>query len=133
MSPKLDVEAIKARCEAATPGPWTFEPCIQQTEGMAETKYQHIRSGPRGVADTYHNPPLAIEGFGQMSGYLPPRHGKPEDAAFIAAARADVPALLAALEAERAKVTRLNDAIRLWGETGETGHLTAAIEPEEAP
>lgn len=97
MSP-AELEAIRARVEAATPGPWGFERCDLTTLGMAETTYQHIRSGPIGVADTYHARPLAIEGFGPMSGYIKPRHGNAKDAEFIAAARTDVPALLAEVE-----------------------------------
>lgn len=78
-----------------TPGPWTFERVDLQTKGMADTTYQHIRAGHVGVADTYHCAPLAIEGFGPMSGYIPPRHGNPADARLIAAA----PDLFAACEA----------------------------------
>jgi len=109
MTTKVDVRAIRARAGAATAGPWRFERGEQHTEGMADAVYQHIASGPWGVADTYHAPPIAIEGFGQMSGYIPPRHGKVEDAEFIAAARTDVPALCDRVEALEAALEKLLD------------------------
>lgn len=106
---KPDTKAILARAEAATPGPWTFERVDLQTEGMAETTFQHIRSGPHGVADTWHTTPLAIKGFGPLSGYLPPRHGKANDAKFIAHARTDVPALCRRVEELEAALQDLLD------------------------
>jgi hypothetical protein len=109
---RLDTKAIRALADAATTGPWGFERVDLTTNGMAETTYQHIRSGPTGVADTYHARPIAIEGFGPMSGYIPPRHGKVEDAAFIAAARTDVPALCSALEEAWAEIDRLTKIIQ---------------------
>lgn len=112
MSP-TELAAIAARAEAATPGPWVFERADLLTEGMADTTYQHIRSGPVGVADTYHCQPIAIEGFGRMSGYIPPRHGKVADAAFIAHAREDVPSLLAALDEASREIDRLKALLKV--------------------
>lgn len=45
---------------------------------------------------------------------------------------ADVPALIEEVEGLRAQVRSLNDAIRLWGQTGRTDHLAEAIVPEAA-
>lgn len=67
----LDLEAIKARCEAATPGPWV------NTGG----RFPKINGGPIGGCD------VATLFFADGA-----------DAAFIAHAREDVPALVAEVE-----------------------------------
>lgn len=131
-----ELDAIEARANAATPGPWGFERVDTQTKGMAETTHQHVYSGTTGVADTWHTTPLVIEGFGPLSGYLPPRHGKVEDAEFIAHARADVPALVA--EVRRllglvAEVDGLIDEALCWkGFTSESVSLLDAADKIKA-
>lgn len=73
----LDLDAIRARCEATTPGPWNNDEL------------------PMIVVDERHNPAtVAITTCGA-------------DAAFIAHARADIPALLAEVERLRAVVDKL--------------------------
>ena len=59
----LDLEAIKARCELATPGPW-------------EARDGYVWRGDTSLAGTL----------------------RPADASFAAAARTDVPALVAEVE-----------------------------------
>jgi len=75
----IDLEAIKARCEAATPGPWEIK----------DRGHFAYMSGPRHV--------------GVGGRWLP------ADAAFISHAREDVPALIAEVERLRAEVARRKD------------------------
>lgn len=94
----LDLEAIKAGCEAATPGPWV------NTGG----RFPKINGGPIGGCD------VATLFFADGA-----------DAAFIAAAREDVPALVAEVE-------RLRDVI-LAASRAVTGlELEAAIVKAQA-
>lgn len=65
-----------------TPGPWTFEPSSSK-EG---TPYQHIRSGPTAVADTWHADSITVLGWGPMSGHIQARPGIGANARLIAAA-----------------------------------------------
>lgn len=85
----IDLEAIKARCEAATPGPWewmsppwTTDPrvLVRRIGDNVEASFQVIDADPSG---------------GEYSLAIDP--GGP-DAAFIAHARTDVPALVAEVE-----------------------------------
>lgn len=72
-----ELEAIKARVEAATPGPWV---------DMGDTFYESVCSVPglhTGVT------PICMD---------PEGDDRPQDRAFIAAAREDVPALVAEVE-----------------------------------
>ncbi len=74
---RLDLDAIKTRCEAATPGPWTTPapgPYIFEVEAEDD-------DGPFNVA----------------------KWCSPTDARFIAHARTDVPALVAEVEMWRAR------------------------------
>jgi hypothetical protein len=77
----LDLEAIKARADAATPGPWDVQTPHVHMDGTTQ-----VRVAPIG------KPKIFVDTMSQL------------DAEFIAHARADVPALLARiaeLEAER--------------------------------
>jgi hypothetical protein len=84
-----ELQAIWARCEAATPGPWDSDQC-----GAIVCKPQ----GPRGGGDY-----LVGHANGGTKGQL----DKVANAAFIAAARADVPALFAEVERLRAAIDRI--------------------------
>jgi hypothetical protein len=82
----VDLDAIKARLAAATDGPWYTQPndliggwCVR-------------------IKDT---PPS--EGPGEVASFT-----RKEDAAFIAAARVDLPALVAEIEQLRAKIKTLH-------------------------
>jgi len=78
---ELDLDAIRARCAAATPGPWTAPSQYPWLVFQDADEYNVVSTNLAGKADL--------------------------DAAFIAAAREDVPALLAALASSRAEVERL--------------------------
>jgi len=96
---RAELDAIRERCEAATPGPWT--PVPQTSDG------RHIREAA--VVNA------SMQSFWQCC--YKQGNGQPEqDAAFIAAARTDVPALLAHIEA-------LETALREWRSLCESGAL----------
>lgn len=84
--------AIKARCEAATPGPWELKESQVAPTYYVFGSHSHIAT-MNGERDFYSNT-------------------KP-DAAFIAAARTDIPALIAEVERLRAEVRRLQAAADL--------------------
>ncbi len=84
----LDLDAIEARAEAATPGPWigSSVPSGRKYGVISVKDYgEWTRSGGR---------PLAV-----LLGI--PTHGRHPDTQFIAHARTDVPALVAELRAAR--------------------------------
>lgn len=92
--PKLELDAIEARANAATPGPWT-------TERPTKT-YEGFRCGVT-IAATY----------GRQCIYADPPGGQAPaaDQRFIAAARADVPALVAEVRRLRDKLARLDELL----------------------
>ena len=98
--------AIRERCERATPGPWEID-----HEGLVRTASPEMLDEPIVLASTYPGE----EGRLQWS---------TEDRAFIAHARADLPAALAEIERLRARPT-------LTEEQAET--LTDMIESVESP
>jgi len=76
---------LKAVAMKATPGPWTWEP-VGEFDGEPSNAggftYQHIRSGYKGVADTYH-----ASGMQCPDGsVIEPRNGNKDDANYIALA-----------------------------------------------
>ena len=86
-----ELDAIAARAEAATPGPWVFAPSSQ-----GSLEHGCVLVGGRlgnGLGDDGLH--VGEEEFGV------------HDAAFIAAARTDVPALVAALREANAKIARM--------------------------
>jgi hypothetical protein len=87
MTTPLDLDAIQARADKATPGPWD----IFTIASEAGTSSRIFREGELPV-DLAHIP---------MDW-----NGEGENAAFIAHARADVPALVAEARALRAEVAR---------------------------
>lgn len=86
-----DLDAIEARADAATPGPWV----------LAQVRKDEVMLTHGGYPDS---------GYGHW-GYL-----RPYDAAFIAASRTDVPALCRALREARAE----RDAARAWRREAES-------------
>jgi hypothetical protein len=97
---KQRLDAIRARCEAATPGPWRDGDYGQMV--WATNPYGH---GDMRVAD--------VRGWGHLTGvgtcnFTPDKAAEIQDAnyAFIAHARTDVPDLLAEVE-------RLNEELTL--------------------
>ena len=94
----VDIDAIKARCEAATPGPWYAE-----RGGEFDDPYYSIPSVCR---DRYGDNSLMV-GSDKAT------------ADFIAAARTDVPALVAEVE-------RLRDELRHVERTRHSNRVLAA-------
>lgn len=82
-----ELAAMAARAEAATPGPWTFEENSEliHPEGMPHAVVGSVWCD--GICNCY------------------------ADIRFIAAARADIPALLAHIRAQDAELARLRDAL----------------------
>lgn len=105
-----ELQAIRTRAEAATPGPWT-----EGAGTVAGGEVRELVIGPDGRTIIA----MAYGGFGH-----PMPDCTREDRAFIAAARTDVPALLAEVErlrAERDEVEALLPAVFRFvhKETGE--------------
>jgi len=90
----LDLDAIEARAEAATDGPWLASHNVTE--------------------DTHDVSVLYSNGIGVLVADF---HKRPDDARFAAHARTDVPALVAALrkaEAQVADVLALHTPTRVW-------------------
>jgi len=99
-----ELDAIKARCEAATAGPWHWS-----------GDYPSDAPCPHGTDWTDHGPDLtsSTDPVITSSGYdASSLDVSDADAEFIAAARSDVPALLAEIERLEAL---LDEAGRRWG------------------
>lgn len=104
---------LRALCEAATPGPWHLG-------GQWDGKTHAVNDGyDLGVADAYPsrvgNEPLVA------------------NARLIAAARTALPALLDALERERAENARLKEALRPFGEYLDTAAFDLNHKNEPLP
>lgn len=81
-----DLAEIKARCEAATPGPWDYDEMHQEiTTPYSSDQYWLIVSEARQTPDQDY----PVDQFG---------HTYDANFAFIAHAREDIPALLAEVE-----------------------------------
>lgn len=93
MTGLLDVDVIRARAKAATPGPW------------------EARHGGYSWVALYGDED-AIPAGESLPSFEPGGSATTADAEFIAAARTDVPALLAALEEARAEARRFRLANR---------------------
>ncbi|HWB37974.1 MAG TPA: hypothetical protein VHA75_18310 [Rugosimonospora sp.] len=108
----LDLDSIRARVEATTPGPWeVYDP------------NEHLGNDPLWCVanDPYHNPPDDDEAWPAVNVVV--ETGTREDAVFVACARADVPALLslvdlldAELADERGAASALANTRRLVNE-----------------
>ena len=95
-----EIHAIKARCEAATPGPWDSEDC--------EYIFAKVKGGrPNG------------EGIALFSCYTNRQatNGK-ADANFAAHAREDIPRLVAEVEKLRTALIVNEESIRMFFEDG---------------
>lgn len=88
MSEKLNLDAIEARVNAATLGPWT----TGESGSFVCGENEYIIS-----TDTSYCPP------------------KPDDCAFIAAAREDVPALLARVHELEGELDTMHDVLEANG------------------
>lgn len=90
----LDLNAIKARAEAATPGPWAL---CDFNEGTSHPPLWGAVNPP------YFNP---LDHPDQEAAEVQISVGCYEDAEFVAHAREDVPALLALVERQAAELAR---------------------------
>lgn len=100
--------AIKARAEAATPGPWVVElPEWGECDGIRSKNGTQILNAGSCIPD----PKTAVDYGGTVHDWKeePYDYGvyKQDDSTFIAHAREDVPALLTEVERLRAEVARL--------------------------
>lgn len=117
MDDALDLDAIEARAAAATEGPW---------EWREDSHDRLILAGPLkspSPDDESAYPWMAVLSWAGLKEPKRPLTAKlsPADKAFIAAARTDVPALVAEVRRLRATIT--------WMRTGEvpTEHTGAAV------
>jgi hypothetical protein len=90
-----DLAAIEARCEAATPGPW--ENSYANDTGPDDEGFWEWL-----VVDTADGEPVAKVDLSRFNKTV--RKQEEHDAAFIAAARADIPRLLAAVREQSDRV-----------------------------
>jgi len=94
---RLDLAAIRARCEAATKGPWCVSTVsfangntvVEAITGVGEPQWSEYGEGE---GEWYTDSLVLVETDAGVYGPTLP------DAQFIAAARTDVPALLAYIE-----------------------------------
>lgn len=123
MAGELDLEAIRALCEAATPGPWRWaEPENEQetrrTYGGAKCEVitDELIAGSQWIAEAADlkgyrwRDPAAFEGerTADFSAFGIRRR---EDATFITAAREAIPALLALVETQVQRIKVLEARI----------------------
>lgn len=109
---------IKARCEAATPGPWEWEGDFP--EGTVTNQYGP--EGPRLISLTQVTPVVGapdqtyparvLDSFGYDEWGLSVND---KDGEFIAKARRDVPLLLAEIDRLRDECDRLSEQLRQTG------------------
>jgi len=105
MKPKLDLSAIEARANAATPGEWTY------SDGNPDWYY----------VEKDGNPFVMMTPLIDNRSPDPIRKNRRNNAAFIAAARTDVPALTRyarELEAENATMKAALVELSDWYECG---------------
>lgn len=110
----LDLAAIQARAEAASPGPW--ERAVAPAEGSPETHAEYLAGTLLGEGEPLHvltcAPPRPEYTYGvpAVTGDGPTSRANAE---FIAAARDDVPALVAALVEARARQAQALSLLRV--------------------
>ncbi len=99
----LDLESIEARAAAASAAPWTAQPNGSILHSGPSASRVNVRLGTYVVAS------VGAHDLGLPS---------PADAAFIAAARQDVPALLDALKEALTLIDKLFDPDPCWFDRG---------------
>lgn len=111
------LDEIRERLKAATPGPWTHEGWAYRTADHEES--YGVWKGERPVdTDPYHlpHPPLART-VRERQGW--------DDAAFIAAARTDIPRLVGAVLAALACAEAMSQSADLLSDVGRHGVAVA--------
>lgn len=121
----MDLDAIRKRAEAATPGPWFYNSYNAVASGPMTRKNHELVEAPHDAAGSpwtedgdYPKPWKSLDReYEPGVCRVPPTMGDTAtgrhaaDAEFIAHARTDVPDLLAALEAAEARAARLRTII----------------------
>lgn len=103
MSADLDLDAIKARVEAATPGPWKADGGeVSQHWSRPEPWQEVVSTEVSCMSYCYGGTARGVE--------------RDADAEFIAHARTDVPALVAEVERLRAREGRVRALAARYGE-----------------
>jgi len=97
---KQELEAIWARCEAATPGPWNYDERINCVAVYAGEKMDCL-SGFNSRCIVYVHSNLVDGRYWELS------EQKCRDAYFVANSRTDIPALLAEVERLQAENAEL--------------------------
>ncbi|MEU4296413.1 hypothetical protein [Kitasatospora aureofaciens] len=116
MTEPLDLDAIAARCDAAAPGPWTLH---DDLDGQGYPGHLWVVQNPTDGPDENR---IVISVGDRADGEL------------VAAARQDVPALLARVRELEAETERLRDVLKRTQDLAETdpptcefcGHLESA-------
>lgn len=117
---KPNLDAIRARVEAATEGPWHIENDSEQDYevGIPYSEWPSVLVGPENAF-----PSEWAKGHGETRRVQEVPELLPSDAEFISHARQDVPALLAYIEQLEAQL----DAVRaLVGPDNESGMVSAS-------
>jgi hypothetical protein len=103
---RKELEQIRKRVEAATPGPWDFHG-LTMSYHVARIKDGHVHCSPRVVHATIendvYNPDDVNHGAGGVREY--------KDAVFIAASRTDIPRLLTILEEQERERLEIQRAL----------------------
>jgi hypothetical protein len=112
---RVNLEEIRAKAAAATPGPWNWEAREENGAKFQSVLAVGMDNPKRGAAivQTYHRegeyfPPNPFAPHGHL---IPPRDGTQADAAYIAALSPDVALAMCAELAER---RRICEAIMKW-------------------
>jgi hypothetical protein len=119
----LDLDPIKQRAAAATPGPWTVDkdPDIEETLAIA-----HPETHAKDRMMRFYSDFVAV-GLGDV------QKGETADADFIAQARADVPALVAEVESLRERLKAITtgwpdpDDDEAWIQADEEGDIIEGL------
>lgn len=115
---KPDLDAIRARCKAATPGPWAYDESTGYIE-MDEAGYAEFK--PDWERSVHKQPPLVArmtDTWGDTS----------DDGCFIANARTDIPALLSYIDGLEREIAELKariavlEAMKPCARNGEVQH-----------
>lgn len=118
---KEQLDAIRARADAATPGPWEFDEDLVTLHERGPYAWSKI-------VLTWGDPTGDRDPDWEWGLYAPDGN----DAEFIAHARTDIPALLEHIEAQAAEIAALREAVRnLGGDPDQAWYWTDAWQAKE--
>lgn len=104
----IDLDAIEARCEKATPGPWEWERKPYRRESLGyvdEGVVRQLKIAGSDYIDGWIIDPLGYEGEDGVG-------GKEADEDFIAHAREDIPDLLTIVRTQQKRLEELEGIVR---------------------